>query len=72
MLRLTARIHGRRRRLFRFNEDHLPIRRGRMSAGWIFRRQDSCGEIRFIDWEYHKKTGYDWWIQQDRTLFPAV
>lgn len=29
----------------------------------------SCGAILFYDWEYHKKTGYQWWIRRIEYCF---
>ena len=32
----------------------------------IFLQRDSCGANPLYNWEYHKKTEYDWWIKRIR------
>ena len=39
-----------------------------MSAGWIFADRTVVGNPLY-DWEYHKKTGYDWWIRRIEHCF---
>ena len=68
MLRLTARIHGRRRRcsvlMTLLNRSMLrDVRR------MDFRRQDSCGGIRSTIGNIIKKSGYDWWIRRIEHCF---
>ena len=38
----------------------------------IFQRRDSCGAIRFIRWDAHKKTGYAWWLERFRSVLKFV
>lgn len=49
--------------LFQFNEEHLPI----AVAGCppdAFAPQGQLWGNPLYDWEYHKRTNYDWWIQR--------
>ena len=63
MWHLTARIPGRRPEMFQFDENNEPTG----VAGCPPDAFSATGQLwgnPLYDWEYHKKTGYGWWIRR--------
>ena len=49
--------------LFQLDEENVPLAvAGCLRTGLPL--TDSYGEIRFIGWDYHRRTGYTWWMQR--------
>lgn len=61
-------------RLFQLNEDHLPVAVAGCPPDYFAAKGQLWGNPLY-DWEYHKSTGYEWWMKRLRyqyTLYDVV
>ena len=67
MLHLTVQIHGHLRSYSSLMRENNPV----AVAGCPPDDFSATGQLwgnPLYNWEYHKKTEYDWWIEENRVI----